>query len=290
MPLSICSSRSRLGSRFFRGRTENPRVPVPGMPNRRGEGFADYVLWGDDGKPLAVIEAKKTRRDARVGQHQAKLYADGLEKTYGQRPIIFYSNGYEHWIWDDCRYPPRRIQGFYKKDELVLLIQRRETATSLSRQTVNKDICNRYYQEQAIRHLMESFEKSLRKGLVVMATGSGKTRMVIGLCDLMLRCNWIKRVLFLADRKALVKQATNAFKRYLPHSNPVNLVLDRENTQSRVLVSTYPTMMGLIDESQRGGKRFGVGHFDFVIIDEAHRSVYQKYRAILSILIRTWLD
>ena len=195
------------------------------MPNEKGEGFVDYVLWGDDGKPLGLVEAKRTKRDARVGQQQAKLYADCLEKQFGQRPIIFYSNGYEHWIWDDQNYPPRSVQGFYAKDELERLIQRRTTRTSLGATEINKGIVERFYQERAIRRIGEAFEKDHeRKALVVMATGAGKTRTVIALCDLMMRCNWVKRVLFLADRIALVKQTTNVFKRHLPSASAVNVL------------------------------------------------------------------
>ena len=253
---------------------------VSGMPNAEGQGFVDYVLWSDDGKPLGLVEAKRTRRDARVGQQQAKLYADCLERQFGQRPIIFYSNGYEHWIWDDNRYPPRRVQGFYKKAELELLIQRRETRRTLAEASISSEIVERYYQTRAIRHISEAFERDNdRKALLVMATGAGKTRTVIALSDLLMRCNWAKRVLFLADRVALMNQAVNAFKRHLPDASPVNLVTER-NAEGRVYVSTYPTMMGLIDEARDGQRRFGVGHFDLVIIDEAHRSVFQKYRAI----------
>ena len=253
---------------------------VDGMPNNQGKGFVDYVLWGDDGKPLALVEAKRTRRDARVGQQQAKLYADCLEARFGQRPVIFYSNGYDHWIWDDRQYPPRQVQGFYKKAELELLIQRRSTRKLLAGSEINQNIVERYYQTRSIRRIGEAFERDHdRKALVVMATGAGKTRTVIALCDLLMRCNWAKRVLFLADRVALVNQAVGAFKRFLPDSPPVNLVTEKD-AEGRVYVSTYPTMMGLIDESQDGQRRFGVGHFDLVIIDEAHRSVFQKYSAI----------
>ena len=254
--------------------------PVTGMPNEKGEGFVDYVLWGDNGKPLGLVEAKRTKRDARVGQQQAKLYADCLEKQFGQRPIIFYSNGYEHWIWDDHNYPPRSVQGFYKKPELELLVQRRKTRLPLAATEIDAKIVERFYQSRAIRRIGEAFEKDHdRKALIVMATGAGKTRTVIALCDLLMRCNWVKRVLFLADRVALVKQAVNAFKMHLPASSPVNLVTEKD-TEGRVYVSTYPTMMRLIDESDEGQRRFGIGHFDLVIIDEAHRSVYQKYRSI----------
>lgn len=253
---------------------------VSGMPNQQGKGFVDYVLWGDDGKPLGVVEAKRTRRDARVGQQQAKLYADCLERQFGQRPVIFYSNGYDHWLWDDAAYPPRAVQGFYKKAELELLIQRRATRRSLAEANINTEIVERHYQSRAIRRIGEAFERDHdRKALLVMATGAGKTRTVIALADLLMRCNWAKRVLFLADRVALVNQAVNAFKHHLPDAAPVNLVTDKM-AEGRVFVSTYPTMMGLIDESAEGQRRFGVGHFDLVIIDEAHRSVFQKYRAI----------
>jgi type I restriction enzyme R subunit len=262
---------------------DNPQdreFEVSGMPNNAGVGFVDYVLWGDDGKPLAVIEAKRTKRDAKVGQQQAKLYADCLETQYAQRPVIFYSNGYEHWLWDDANYPPRAVQGFFKKSELELMIQRRTTRKSLAAAPINENIVERYYQTRAIRRIGEAFETDReRKALVVMATGAGKTRTVIALADLLMRCNWAKRVLFLADRVALVRQAVGNFKTHLPDSSPVNLVTEKD-TESRVYVSTYPTMMGLIDEATDGQRRFGVGHFDLIIIDEAHRSVYQKYRAI----------
>ncbi|ULA58100.1 MAG: Type I restriction-modification system, restriction subunit R [Nitrospira sp.] len=253
---------------------------VDGMPNEEGKGYVDYVLWGDDGKPLGLVEAKRTRRDPRVGQQQAKLYADCLERQFARRPLIFYSNGYEHWLWDDTRYPPRRVQGFYKKAELELAIQRRETRRSPAAAPISSTIVERHYQTRAIRRIAEAFERDHeRKALLVMATGAGKTRTVIALADLLMRCNWVKRVLFLADRVALVNQAVNAFKRYLPDASPVNLVTEKD-AAGRVYVSTYPTMMGLIDEAADGQRRFGVGHFDLVIIDEAHRSVFQKYRAI----------
>ncbi|MDZ4347648.1 MAG: DEAD/DEAH box helicase family protein [Candidatus Binatia bacterium] len=259
---------------------QDREFPVTGMPNNTGEGFVDYVLWGDDGKPLGLVEAKRTKRDSRVGQQQAKLYADCLEKQFGQRPVIFYSNGYDHWMWDGLSYPPRPVQGFYKKAELELLIQRREARKGLADARIDESIVERYYQSRAIRRVGEAFERDLdRKALLTMATGAGKTRTVIALCELLMRCNWVKRVLFLADRVALVRQAVNAFKRFLPDTSPVNLVTEKD-AEGRVYVSTYPTMMGLIEEARDGQRRFGVGHFDLVIIDEAHRSVYQKYGAI----------
>jgi type I restriction enzyme R subunit len=255
---------------------------VAGMPNTSGEGFVDYVLWGDDGKPLAIVEAKRTRNDPRIGQQQAKLYADCLETQFGQRPIIFYSNGYEHWLWDNTNYPPRQVQGFYKKTELELLVQRRTTRKSLAEATIKASIAERYYQTRAIRRITEAFERDKdRKALIVMATGAGKTRTAIALVEMLMRCNWVKRALFLADRVALVNQAINVFKKHLPDAAPVNLVTEKD-TEGRVFACTYPTMMGLIDDTRDGQRRFGAGHFDLIIIDEAHRSVFQKYRTIFN--------
>ena len=253
---------------------------VEGMPNNEGVGYVDYVLWGADGKPLGLVEAKRTRKDARVGQQQAKLYADLLEARFGQRPVIFYSNGYEHWIWDDTRYPPRQIGGFYKRDELEWLVQRCTGRKRLGTQAISRNIVERPYQQRAIRAIARHFEQDgERKALLVMATGSGKTRTVIALVDLLMRAGWVKRVLFLADRIALVNQASGAFKTHLPDSAPVNLVTER-TSDGRVFLSTYPTMMNLIDGRQEGTVKFGPGHFDLIVIDEAHRSVYQRFRAI----------
>ena len=255
---------------------------VAGMPNAQGKGFVDYVLWGDDGKPLALVEAKRSRKSALAGQQQAKLYADCLEAQFGRRPVIFYSNGYEHWLWDDVCEAPREVQGFFTKAELELMIQRRTSRKKLAEAEIAEGIVERYYQTRAIRRIGEAFERDRdRKALVVMATGAGKTRTVIALCDVLMRCNWAKRVLFLADRVALVRQAVGEFKKHLPDSSPVNLVTEKA-TDGRVYASTYATMMGLINGTSDGQRRFGVGYFDLVIIDEAHRSVYQKYRAIFA--------
>lgn len=250
------------------------------LSGAEGKGYIDYVLWGDDGKPLAVVEAKRTRRDARVGQQQAKLYADCLEARYQRRPVIYYTNGYEHWFWDDSQSAPRRVEGFHKKDELELLMQRRTSRTSLAHATINAAIAGRSYQQQAIRSVTEAMETHhQRRSLVVMATGAGKTRTVIALVDLLVQCNWAKRVLFLADRVSLVRQATKAFVKFAPNLGVVNL-LENADSQGRVYVSTYPTMMNLINDNGSEVKRFGIGYFDVVIVDEAHRSIYSKYGAL----------
>ncbi len=254
-------------------------VPLVGMPTDKGEGFADYVLYGADGKPLAVVEAKRSLSDPDVGKQQAKLYADCLQHMSGQRPLIFYTNGHRTWLWDDQRAPPREVQGFYSADELALVITRRQLQQDPRSLKVNTAIAGRAYQLRAIKAMAESLAQGRRAGLLTMATGTGKTRMSIALVDLLMRANMAKRVLFLADRVALVKQATGQFKQYLPDSSPVNLVDDKDG-QGRVYLSTYPTMMNLIDAIEDGRRRYGVAHFDLIIIDEAHRSVYQKYGAI----------
>lgn len=267
--------------------TKDREYPVTGMPNDGGKGFVDYVLWGDDGLPLAVVEAKRTTKTPEIGQQQAKLYADCLEKMTGRRPVIFYTNGFEHWIWDDIGgYPPREIQGFYTRDELELLVQRRDTRKLLPDIPIDSAIVERHYQHRAIRAIDEAFTAKQREALLVMATGSGKTRTVIALVKQLMEANWVKRVLFLADRTALVTQAANAFKAHLPDATTVNLVTEKI-TDGRVYVCTYPTMMNLINDTDTdsGTRKFGPGYFDLVIIDEAHRSVYQKYRAIFD-----WYD
>jgi type I restriction enzyme R subunit len=252
---------------------------VTGMPNAQGVGYADYVLWGDDGKPLGVVEAKRTTADPHAGQQQAKLYADCLERMHGQRPIIFFSNGYSTWIWDDVDYPPRQVAGFYEKADLARLILRREQRQRLDVAEVKDAIVERYYQKRAIGSIFRQFSDKQRKALLVMATGTGKTRTAIALVDVLQRAGWVKRALFLADRVSLVNQARNAFKAHLPESSPVNLVTEPQ-ADGRVALCTYQSMMRLIDETRGGEAQFSVGHFDLIIVDEAHRSIYQKYGAI----------
>ena len=172
--------------------TRDREYEVAGMPNNKGVGFVDYVLWGDDGKPLAVVEAKKTIKDPREGQQQAKLYADCLERAHGQRPLIFYTNGYTTFFWDDVMYPPRKVAGFYKKDELERLIVRRGQRQPLDVAQVKGAIVERYYQKRAIGSIAEQFAQVRRKALLVMATGTGKTRMAIALTDLLQRANWVE--------------------------------------------------------------------------------------------------
>lgn len=258
--------------------------PVQGMPTDRGydgPGRADYVLWGDDGLPLAVVEAKRTLRDARVGAHQAKLYADCLEQAFGQRPVIFYTNGFDACIWDDTQYPPREVFGFYTRDELQTLVNRRRSREPLSEAPINEAITDRYYQREAIRAVGEALENNHREALLVMATGTGKTRVAASIIDLLSKAGWIKRVLFLADRNALIHQAKVNLNDYLPNLPAVDLTKEKEDESSRIVFSTYQTIIHMIDGEAEGDKRsYGVGHFDLIIFDEIHRSVYNKYKYI----------
>ncbi len=257
-------------------------VELSGMPNQSGAGYADYVLYDDRQKPLAVIEAKRTCKDVSVGRQQAKLYADLLEKKYGRRPVIFLTNGFEIRI-DDGQYPERKVAAIYSKRDLEKLFNLRAMRTSLKHVMVNKDIAGRYYQEGAIKAVCDSLARNRRKALLVMATGSGKTRTVIALCDVLLRQGWVKNILFLADRNSLVTQAKRSFVNLLPDLSVTNLCEEKDNYTAHCVFSTYQTMMNCIDAVEdEQGKLFTVGHFDLVICDEAHRSIYNKYRDIFT--------
>lgn len=274
-------------------KTKDREYPVSGMPispqNPQGNGFVDYVLWSDDGTPLAVVEAKRTSISPELGKTQAKLYADCLEKECGTRPVIFYSNGYETRLWDDEQYPPRTVQGFYTQDELALLIKRRtdrkpffNPADKSIAAKINDEITNRHYQKSAITAILEHFEiENMRKALLVMATGTGKTRTVISLVDLLTEHNWIKNILFLADRNALITQSKKNFVKLTPRISCTILDsnLKKGSVDTRLYFSTYPTMKNLLDRPAET-RPFGVGHFDLIVVDEAHRSVYAKYRQI----------
>ena len=268
---------------WHEGRDWLNEVELPGMPNRSEVGFADYVLYGDDGRPLAVVEAKRTCVDVSKGRQQAKLYADLLEKKYGRRPVIFLTNGFETHI-DDNRYPERKCACIYSKRDLEKLFNLQTLRTSLKNITVNKNIAGRYYQESAVKAVCSSFgEKNRRKALLVMATGSGKTRTVIALCDVLLQHGWVKNILFLADRNSLVTQAKRSFVNLLPDLSVTNLCEEKDNYTAHCVFSTYQTMMNCIDSvKDEDGKLFTCGHFDLVICDEAHRSIYNRYRDIFN--------
>jgi len=247
-------------------------VEVKHQPTASGLGYADYVLWDDNGNPLAVIEARKTAVDPERGRQQAKLYADGLEKMHGQRPVIFYTNGYDIWMWDDVLgYPPRKVFGYYSKDSLQYLVNfQRAGRKPLNSLEPNAAIVNRLYQIEAIKRVSERFTDSHRKALVVQATGTGKTRVAIALAELLIRAGWVKRVLFLCDRRELRKQAKNAFGDFL--SEPIRIVSSRVNQSAseRIFLATYPAM-------QKVYQSFDVGFFDLIIADESHRSIYNVY-------------
>ena len=256
---------------------------IPGMPNRSEVGFADYVLLGDDGRILAVIEAKRTCVDVAKGRQQAKLYADLIEQKQGRRPVVFLTNGFETRIVDN-QYPERRVATVYSKRDLEKLFNLQSMRSSLRYVTVDRAIADRYYQEAAIKAVCDSFgQKNRRKALLVMATGSGKTRTVIALCKVLLEQGWVKNILFLADRNSLVTQAKRSFVNLLPDLSVTNLCEEKDNCTAHGVFSTYQTMMNCIDDLRDDeGKLFTCGHFDLVICDEAHRSIYNKYRDIFT--------
>ena len=254
-------------------------IEVQGMPNEQGIGYADYVLFGGNGKPLAVIEAKKTTRDAVVGRHQAELYADCLQAKYGVRPVIYYTNGFEIHIIDGLGYPPRKLYAFHTEDELERLIQKRGRQ-NITDTEPKAHITDRYYQKMAIKSACEHFNNMYRKALIVMATGTGKTRVAISLVEVLKRNEWVKNVLFLADRTSLVKQAQKNFHKLLP--NETNSILSETrdpDLTARMMFSTYQTMINFVDTED---KTFSIGRFDLIIIDEAHRSIFGKYGAIFN--------
>ncbi|MHB1105015.1 MAG: DEAD/DEAH box helicase family protein [Lutibacter sp.] len=265
---------------------------MPKSTNTSETGYVDYVLWDDDGLPLALVEAKKTLESVSMGENQAQLYADSLEKMFGRRPVMYYSNGFETYLWDDQFYKASRpVHGFYTKSELQTAMYRRIHRKDIRIAEIDAVIAGRLYQMRSIKSIAEHFagnDKTTgnligtnRGALLVLATGTGKTRVSIALSKMMLEANWVKRVLFLADRKSLVSQAKSNFVKFLPEHSSVNLLKEKDNPDARFAFSTYKTMMNLIDGSKDDEKRFyGVGHFDLIIIDEAHRSIYKKYQAI----------
>lgn len=256
---------------------------VNDMDNHIGQqGFVDYVLMGKDGLPLAVIEAKRTSKDPNVGRKQASLYADSLERRFSRRPMIFLTNGFETFFWDDKSGPQRRVSGLFSKSDLQKLMNRRDERTDLINIAIDDKITDRYYQKEAIRAVCDHIQNKFRKNLLVMATGTGKTRTASSLVDVLSRGNYVTNVLFLADRTALVKQAKEDFKNYLPDMSLCNLCSNKDDANARIVFSTYPTMMNAIDlaKSKDGTPLFTPAHFDLIIIDESHRSIFKKYRMI----------
>lgn len=252
-------------------------IKVTGMPTDSGTGYCDYVLFSKGGLPLAVIEAKSTLHSKAEGRKQALLYADCLERQYGVRPVIYYTNGYSTMVIDGMGYPDREVISFHSHDDLEYLIQKRGRA-KIKDLTIDESITDRPYQKTAIKSLVEWLNANHRRGLLVLATGTGKTRVSISLCKLLSNNNWIKKVLFLADRTELVNQARGNFERLLPSESMACLSEeDKPDLTARFIFSTYQTMINYINTIPL---QFSVGHFDLIIIDEAHRSVFGKYGAI----------
>ena len=252
-------------------------IPVKGMQNVSGIGFCDYVLYGKDGKPLAIVEAKKTSVQALVGQQQVKEYGNCMKAVCGYIPVLYYTNGYEIYVVDGI-YPARKIMAFHSMDELEYMLQKRNRNDIIDFR-INDSISGRPYQKMAITKVCERFNDKFRRSLVVMATGTGKTRVSISLVDVLLRNKWIKNVLFLADRTSLVRQAFVNFSKILPDMSYC-VLSDRSlanEPNARVTFSTHQTMINYIDSEQ---KEYTCGRFDLIIIDEAHRSIFNKYGAI----------
>jgi type I restriction enzyme R subunit len=246
-------------------------VEQPDSAYRHGQ-FADYVLLGSDGQPLAVVEAKRTSRDELVGKRQAADYASAIKTRFGINPFVFLTNGKEIQFWDLDRYPPRKIGGFYTRDDLERLRHQQRHAQPLQDVAINPSIAGRDYQNEAIRRVTEGIDAAKRRFLLVMATGTGKTRTTIALVDTLLRARRAQRVLFLADRRELVRQAMSEFKSYLPNESLARIE-NGETSGARIQFSTYPSMMRVYD-------RLSVGYYDLLIADESHRSIYQRYKAI----------
>lgn len=237
-----------------------------------GEQFADYVLLGSDSKPIAVVEAKRSSRDELAGKRQAADYADMIKAKFGFDPFVFLTNGKEIQFWDRERYAPRRVSGFYTRDDLERLRHQRQFAQSLDSISINAEIAGRDYQNEAIRRVTEGVDAAKRKFLLVMATGTGKTRTTIALVDTLLRSKRVQRVLFLADRRELVRQAMSEFKTHLPNESLARIE-SGETSGARIQFSTYPSMMQVY-------ARLSVGYYDLIVADESHRSIYLRYKAI----------
>ncbi|MBP3919441.1 MAG: DEAD/DEAH box helicase family protein [Clostridia bacterium] len=251
-------------------------IEVQGMPNAHGVGYCDYVLYGKDGKPLAIIEVKKTSVDPEKGRHQVDLYGECMKKVYGYKPVLYYTNGYSTKIIDGI-YPDRPVMAFHTMENLELMLQRR-TRGDITDLTINDEITNRPYQKIAITNICEWLNAKHRRGLLVMATGTGKTRVAISLVDVLTRNNWVKNVLFLADRTSLVNQAKRNFAKLMPNMSVCELSAPGEKDyNARLMFCTYQTMINYIDAED---KRFSAGRFDLIIIDEAHRSIFNRYGTI----------
>ena len=269
----------------FDGVMVQEEYPVHNMGDKHSDGFVDYVLFGKDHKPLAVVEAKKTSKDPNIGKQQAKDYADCLEREFGQRPFIFYTNGFDCNFWDDLQASPRRVSMVFSQGDLQKLIDRRSLKKDLNSIQINKEITGRDYQMAAIKAVVKSADEGFRKFLLVMATGTGKTRTVISLTDVFARANYATNILFLTDRIQLVKQAYSNYKEHLKSMSLCNMLdyKSRENDKNaRIVFSTYPTILNAIDtdKTEDGERLYTPAHFDLIIIDEAHRSIFKKYRAI----------
>jgi len=257
---------------------------VSGMPNESGIGYADYVIWGSTGSIIAIIEAKRTSEDAEKGRNQAKLYADCIGQVQAVRPIIFYTNGFETYMWDSVRTTPRLVSGIFPQRDIDNMISKRYISKKVSDIKIDEDITNRHYQLRAVTKCCDEYENGVRNCLLVMATGTGKTRTAASIVDVMTRSQQMERVLFLADRRELVKQAKEAFSKYIPNTSMCNLLVSKDERNANIIFSTYPTILNAIDTMKNSDESrfFSPGHFSLIVVDEAHRSIFKKYKAIFS--------
>ena len=242
--------------------------------------FSDYVLLGKNGKPVAVVEAKQSSKSAELGREQAKQYCQNIQANHdGELPFCFYTNGHEIFFWNLGEAPPQKVHGFPTRQDLERLLFIRKHKKALSSELINTAIAGRDFQLQAIRSVMEGIERNRRLFLLVMATGTGKTRTCIALIDALMRAGRVQRILFLVDRIALRGQALDAFKEYIPDEPRwPNLGEKSIATDRRIYVATYPTMLNIVrDETSALSPHF----FDLIVIDESHRSIYNTYGEVL---------
>lgn len=259
---------------------EQENQPLPGSAGVRmlldGGDCADYILYGRDSRPLAVVEYTLTSQNIVAGRKLGLRMAETLSRKYGYQPVVYYTNGYHIYVIDQLGYPPRRVFQFHSLEELELLQLRAGTRMDITSPQIDDNITNRDYQKNAICAACQAFSQNRRHSLLVMATGTGKTRISIALTDVLMKASWVKNVLFLADRTSLVRQAHKNFNRLLPS---VTTALytgggGSRDTSARIIFATYQTMINLISGDAR---EFSSGRFDLIIIDEAHRSIFKKY-------------
>lgn len=202
---------------------------APVSATRGSPEFSDYVLLGKNGKPLAVVVAKKSSKEAELGREQAKQYCQNIQAQYGcELPFCFYTNGHEIFFWNLDEAPPQKVHGFPTRQDLERLLYIRKRKKPLSDELISTTIADRDFELQAIRSVMEGIERSRSRFLLVMATGTVKTRTCIALVDALMRAGhvhlrglfWLSKDLF-EDEFQNVTEPDAAFlnkiRNYLEH-------------------------------------------------------------------------